>query len=253
MPHEMVGKTARRMGLASVAALALAAVAVIATARPGDRTLWPPQPGAATVRIWVVSHGWHAGVAIPRASAAAAAGRYGLPALAQLAARFEPYDWLELGWGEERFYRSTPTLASLDLGLALRALFSPGNRSVLHVVGLHASPEAVFRGSDVIAIELSEAGFTRLLAQLDATFARGENGAVSDLGGGLYGASRFFRADGSFHLFRVCNHWVADLLAAGGLPTAPIPSLLPQGLMLDLRWRAGLLPAGPAGATSSRR
>ena len=46
----------------------------------------------------------------------------------------------------------------------------------------------------------------------------------------------------AFHVFNVCNHWVARLLSAAGVPTAPVPATLPQGLLLDLKWRAGLTP-----------
>jgi hypothetical protein len=38
----------------------------------------------------------------------------------------------------------------------------------------------------------------------------------------------------------VCNHWIGDLLGAAGLPTNPVLSTLPRGLMLNLRWQAGL-------------
>jgi hypothetical protein len=40
----------------------------------------------------------------------------------------------------------------------------------------------------------------------------------------------------------VCNHWLADLLAAAGVSTAPVPATLPPGLFLDLEWRSGLRP-----------
>ena len=39
------------------------------------------------------------------------------------------------GWGDEGFYTRVPTTAELTTALALRALFRPGNPSVLHVVG----------------------------------------------------------------------------------------------------------------------
>jgi hypothetical protein len=62
-----------------------------------------------------------------------------------------------------------------------------------------------------------------------------------ELGPGLYGTSLFFRANGTFHLFHVCNHWIADLLDAAGVPTAPLLATLPSGLLLDLKWRSGLV------------
>jgi uncharacterized protein (TIGR02117 family) len=189
--------------------------------------------------VFVVSHGYHAGIVVPRALAADIAAQHRLEAVGRVAAQFEAHRSLEIGWGDEGFYTSVPTIASLTIRSALRALFMPGNPSVLHVVGLANDPRAAFPFADIARLELSVAGLERLLARIDATFAPGQQ----DLGPGLYGPSRFYRARGTFHLFNVCNHWVADLLDAAGVPTAPVLATLPPGLLLDLR-RSGavLLP-----------
>jgi Protein of unknown function (DUF2459) len=82
---------------------------------------------------------------------------------------------------------------------------------------------------------------------LDSSFARGKDNLMpEELGPGLYGTSLFFRANGAFHLFNVCNHWIARLLDAAGVPTAPVLATLPFGLLLDLRWRSSLVPLPPA-------
>ena len=236
---------ARRFGLGLAIAAALLAASALATARRGDRTLWPPAPGTLPIEILVVSHGYHAGIILPRAALAEAASRQGLAALGTLAARFAGFDRLEFGWGDEGFYREVPTAQSLTVALALRALFRPGNPSVLHVVGVGADPRAAFPNSDLVRLDLGEAGFGRLADKLDASFARGEGGLPVDLGPGLYGTSLFFRANGAFHLFNVCNHWLAGLLDAAGVPTAPVPATLPYGLLLDLEWRSGLARLPP--------
>ena len=41
---------------------------------------------------------------------------------------------------------------------------------------------------------------------------------------------------------RMCTHWVAEMLGAAGVPTAPVLDTFSSGLLLDLRWRAGLRP-----------
>jgi len=76
-----------------------------------------------------------------------------------------------------------------------------------------------------------------LVAKVDATFTRGDDGRPQDLGPGLYGPSLFYRAIGDFHFLHVCNHWVADVLDAAGVPTSPVLAILPQGLFLDLSMR----------------
>jgi rhamnogalacturonyl hydrolase YesR len=88
------------------------------------------------------------------------------------------------------------------------------------------------------AITLSDRGFQRLVEALDRSFARGEHTHVEEMGVGLYGPSLFYRAVGTFNLLNVCNHWVAQLLDAAGVPTNPVLATLPPGLLLDLSWRA---------------
>ena len=132
--------------------------------------------------------------------------------------------------------------------MALRALLLPNNRSVLHVVGLSNHPRLAFARLAMVQINVSQAGFAHLVERLDATFVREEGSDFPvELGPGLYGPSLFFGANGAFHLFHVCNHWIADLLNAAGLPTTPVLATLPAGLIFDLKWRAGVVPM-PAAA-----
>ena len=245
----MLRIVARRLGLGLLVVAALFAAVVVGTARWGDRSLWPPAPGAPVIEVAIVSHGYHSGIVLPSAALAEQASRRGLSALGYVVTRFADYDRLEIGWGDEGFYREVPTIGSLGVMLALRALFRPGNPSVLHVVGVKNDPSAVFPNSDVVRVGLGEPSLERVADRLEASFARDQDGLQPrELGAGLYGPSLFFRANGTFNIFRVCNHWIADLLDAAGVPTAPVLATLPFGLLLDLQWRSGLvrLPRSPA-------
>jgi uncharacterized protein (TIGR02117 family) len=227
------------MGLGAIAVL----VAAIATARSGDRSLYPAPSGTPVVEAFVVSNGYHSGIAIPRAALGEVARRDARAALTMIATRFAGYSWVELGFGEEAFYRGVPSVGSIDLALALRALFRPHNPSVIQVTGVLLDPPAAFPLADTVRIELSEAGFARMAQRLNASFAPTPSGLpADDLGPGLYGSSLFFRATGWFDVFNLCNHWVADLLDAAGVPTTPVLDTLAQGLFVDLRWRSGLAP-----------
>jgi uncharacterized protein (TIGR02117 family) len=227
-----------------LSALALGIIVLAgATARPGDPSLWPAKPDEPTAEIFVVSHGYHSGIAVSTAALAATALRRGDTALGLIAERFGGYPFIEFGWGEQNFYAAVPTVADVKIGLAARALFAPDNKSVVHVVGLPDTPRKVFASADIVGVALSEAGFARMLSALNATFALSEDPArLQVLGRGLYGPSLFFRANGAFHIFSVCNHWVADMLSAAGLPVTPVLDTVPPGLLLDLRLRAGLHP-----------
>jgi uncharacterized protein (TIGR02117 family) len=228
--------------IATVIAVAFL-LANLLTARWGNPALYPPLPHTPVVEVFVVSHGYHTDFVVSRTALGEIGSAHGLPALTAVAARFSAFSWLEIGWGEEEFYRSVPTAASLTAGLAARALLRPGNPSVLHVVGLSSNPRISFPAAQIVRVDLSEPGFARVSERLNATFAAAPGGvAIEDLGPGLYGPSLFFRATGNFNLFNVCNHWVASLLDAGGVPMAPMLATLPQGLLFDLRWRSGLVP-----------
>jgi uncharacterized protein (TIGR02117 family) len=179
---------------------------------------------------------------MPRDTLAEFASGRGYPALIAVTQRFKQYPFLEVGWGDEEFYRRVPTVGDLTLPIALRALFAPGNRSVLHVVGVHDDPARVFASGEVVRVTLSWNGFDQMLQKLDATFVPPRNGALPDAGRGLYGPSLFYPAVGTFSFMRVCNHWIAELLSAAGLPSTPVLDTFSRGLLLDLRWRAGLKP-----------
>jgi uncharacterized protein (TIGR02117 family) len=228
-----------RRGRLVAAALILALLAaVVVPLRRGDPALYPPPPGAPSIEVSVVSHGYHAGIVVAREVLARAAGENGLAALAEVAERFSAFPLLEIGWGDAGFYRGVPTIADLSVVEAMRALLLPGNASVLHVVGLRAPARDSFPVAEIATLELGREGFARLAREIDATLVR-ERDAVVELGPGLYGPSAFYRAVGAFHLGNVCNHWLARLLDAAGVPTHPVLATLPQGLILDLAWRAG--------------
>lgn len=244
----------RGLALGSVIGIAATVLVLAAltlfTARSGDAKLWPPAQGEPAVDIYLVSHGYHSGLVLPTALTSARAQWNGADMLAIVAEQFGAYPFIEIGWGEERFYASTPSAAQMSFGLAARALFLPGNASVLHVVGLHSPPREVFRHADIVRIRLSEAGFAAMLKKIDTTFApAGETPMPQVLGKGLYGPSLFYRARPGFHVFNVCNHWAADMLSAAGLPVTPVVDTLSAGLLLDLKIRAGLDRMPGASAT----
>ena len=241
---------AARIGLGLLALLGAFVLVAVSTARPGDPAIWPPRTASETVEIYVVSNGYHAGLALPRAALAELAGARGYEALLAITQRFSAYTWLEFGWGEREFYRSVPTIGHLTIPLAWRALFGPGNSPVVHVVGIGSDPVQMFPSAELVAIGISARGFGEVTARLNQALVPPAAGALPDLGPGLYGPSLFYPANGSFSILKVCNHWIADLLDAAGLPTTPVLATVAPGLMLDLRWRAGLRPRSRAqGAT----
>ena len=233
-------KTLRRFTCLVSLALLLAALACLATNRPGDPALYPSSAGDSGWRIHLADHGFHIGFVVARDDLAEVAQAQALPALIDVANRFRDYRFLEIGWGDGAFYRGPigPDLASART--IAQALSGTGGASVLHVVGLEREAAAAFPGAAIVEIELSRRGSEKLAAHIEATFARSPEGVALELGPGLYGPSLFYRATPVYSAANTCNHWVASGLNKAGLGVSMAPAAFSLGLRADLAWRGWL-------------
>ena len=212
--------------------LLLLALTVAITIRPGDPRLYPARPGEPTVTVFLIDNGYHSDIALP---GEALAKTRGVTAVA--ARKLTPNAWVLAGWGDARFYveRGWSVHRVLD---AFRALFKPGNPSVVRLIGLRAAPDAAWR-SGVTKIVLSEAGFRRLVGEIDRAFA-GDGRAPIPAAAPRAPDQLFFRSVQAFNLTHLCNEWAADALNAAGLGITPALDALPFGLKADLELRAWL-------------
>ena len=172
--------------------------------------------------VYVRSNGWHTAILVPRA-AVAATGL--LPETGHLPnARF-----LEFGWGDREYYPAPEA----TLGMTLRAALLP-TPSVIQMGGRDRLPETQGRVV-TLRVALTEAGFRNLVRAIADTFARAGGGPAEPVESGLYPESRFYAAEGTFHLFNTCNTWTARMLRAGGVPIASAGVMTAHDLMIRLR------------------
>jgi uncharacterized protein (TIGR02117 family) len=206
-------------------------IAAVATARPGDRRLYPATGD--TVTAYVLNYGFHTDIVLPADVVLARGGR-----LAEAARAAGNWRWLVIGWGDESFY--TGTGMSLErVGDGLRALFWPGNKSVIRFTGLNVQPDKAYQSTDAAALALSPEGFEAMARSIEASFAAAPGEALASSGmRDMPGV--FFPSRESFSALRMCNNWTSDQLAAAGLPTTPMVDGLSALLALDLSWRAGV-------------
>lgn len=218
-----------------LAPLAVGAVLIAGNAagcaytRPGDPELYPAKPGEPAVTLYLVNNGFHTNLAMPRERVL---GRGG-PA-AQALASLPPEPWVLAGFGDAVFYKERG--AGLKrFGSALRAMFAPGNRSLINLETLEAAPPQLFEARHIAPVRLSEAGFEKLAGELDESFKL-QDGRVIDAGPGIErpAQSRFFEGSLSFSVKRICNHWVGNLLGEAGVPIRPVAATHPRGLMRDV-------------------
>jgi uncharacterized protein (TIGR02117 family) len=172
--------------------------------------------------LYVVGHGKHTGIVVKRVDLVAL-----LPSLAKDIGR-EGY--VEIGWGEERYYQAGTGTVSL----ALRAAFWP-NTSVLQLVAFPGPPGSHFTQAEVVELPVDEAGYGAALAFVAGTFTRAPDGVPVRLGPALYGEGWFYRAEGSFHLFNNCNSWVAKAIETTGYPVSGALTLTAGELLGQVR------------------
>lgn len=199
----------------------------VITARHGDRALYPATGD--TVTIYILNNGFHTDIALP---ADEVARHGGILAQAGRAANGAP--WQVYGWGDQGFY----TAKGFSVARAfdgLRALFVPGNPSVIRVFGSDRRPDLAYQG--VTAVTLSRAGFDAMTAHMDASFTTMAGAPVA---APVIADEAFFMSPEHFSIARLCNNWTSDQLSAAGLKTAPLFDGLAPVLALDLRLRDGV-------------
>ena len=220
------------MGIVRILMHFFLVVACCACAAP-VKDLFPAGDNASTKPIYLVSHGWHAGIVLRRAD---------IPAdLWPENVNFPYTEFLEVGWGDKQYYQ-TP---DAHFGITLRAALWPTS-SVLHIVGFSGAVAAYYSSSEIIEIKLSESGFELLSRYIAASFARDVSGQARPLGRGLYGNSRFYLSRESYHLFNTCNVWTARALHAAGVPITPSFSITVDQLMAQTQTFGEVVRSKPA-------
>ena len=216
-------RTKRPLWLA--AALLAAGIVSVLVVSLGCRSTGPvPPPSASdsTVAIYLVEHGWHAGIAIRRTDIP--------PGAWAVRSDFPDAAFLEVGWGDATYYPHPDPGA----GTLLKAGLLP-TESVLHVAAFRRDPVAVFGHRTVIRIPISTAGRDALLAFIREEHARRDNESVIPIGPGLYGDSRFYAGTTRYHALNNCNTWVAQALRTAGCAMAPARALTVRALLAQAR------------------
>lgn len=216
----MVSTAERNLTQGCIVLLALAL-----TACSGKPYVVEPEQNGEAVRLnrlFVASHGWHTGLIIP--------ARHLNDVVPDLAGRFGPVDYYELGWGDKAFYQAQ----EITTGITLQAIFlSQG--AVLHVVAVPGDPQAYFSGSEVLETCISESELASLKAFLANSFARGSAGQVVVLSKGIYSDSQFYGGEGRYYLLNTSNKWTAKALRSAGLDISPALMLTAGSVVNFLR------------------
>ena len=190
------------------------------------------QPAGKT--IYIVGHGWHTGIVLPVRDIS--------PEIWPEVRDYQNLDYVEFGWGDEGFYRAKKITPSL----VAKAAFLP-TPSVMHVAGFPGRVLSFYEASDVIELQLEDDQFDEMCRFLSDSFERDLSGRSENLGPGLYGASKFYRARGKYYVPKTCNIWTAKALRAAGQPVMTPVSLTADSLLRQTRWIGNDLQQSPSG------
>ncbi len=211
--------------------------ATLATAHYGDAALYPPQPGSPRVEVFVASNIYHSGIVLPRDAMSRPPAGANCRRWRRSLRGSMNIPRLEFGWGDEGFYTRVPTTNELTTALAL-----------VRCRGRAIRRCSMWSGSSSLrARPIRMPAWSRLRSGRPASSAS----PARSMRPSRVPRWRYRRAwprpraepvlpgGRRFPPFRVCNHWIADLLDAAGVPTAPVLATMPQGSLWDLTWRAG--------------
>lgn len=119
---------------------------------------------------------------------------------------------IDIGWGDEEFYR----YPGFDSGLAWKALFYP-TPSTLRVEGIYISKEQYFDVSEIVVeLKIKKEQLKILLKYITETILINEKGEHEILSTEFLNQVYFFKANGNYHLFNTCNTWLAGGLKKAG-------------------------------------
>jgi len=191
-----------------IAGMAFLAVLAFSAAALGWRMIAPIRvaalPNGQCTEVSLDTNGWHTDIVFPAA----------------ILSRDHPFRRLypsartfSVGWGDRDAYR----FADKDPWLNLWAVVPP-SPTLLHV-SADSAPDALGGGPSVA---ISRAGADGLAAFIDRSLSRDARGDAIVVGPGYQARSVFVESPDEFHIFRLCNQWIAEALKAAGLPVSPL-------------------------------
>jgi len=205
-------------------AASLGALGALLTWRTPPAPDLAPRPPEAGVAVRLLDNGFHTDLALPRRPLEARGGP-----LAQAVRSLGPGDWVRVGWGDAKFYVDQSPISD-RLPDGARAFFRPGNPSVVMLDPETGDPGEGVDPAQVVALAVSPAGFSRMAGRIEASLAL--SGGAPRVAAARPGEdTRFFASRETFSLVHLCNHWTAQVMAAGGVGVRPVRSVLSVEVM----------------------
>ena len=142
---------------------------------------------------------------------------------------FGDYQFVDIGWGDEKFYQHP----GFNLFLAFRALFIPTS-SVVRIQAYSNSIEKYLQISDAaLKISITSAQYEKILNYINQSFELRDKEAIITSENKNW-RIKFLKSNLKYHLFFTCNTWIAYALKEGGVEIAPAGIITVQQLFNNL-------------------
>jgi uncharacterized protein (TIGR02117 family) len=161
-------------------------------------------PEADKITVYVVQQAWHTGIVLPVQKIN--------PEIWPEVSTFEEKKYVDVSWGDEKFYQAPGN----SVLLAARAILCP-TQSVMRIYPFSISISSAYTSeARFLELELTHQQFDRLTLFFVNSLKRDESNQT--IASEAYGKSRyFFLSKRKYHLFRTCNTWVALAFKQAGL------------------------------------
>ncbi len=153
--------------------------------------------------VYVVQQAWHTGIVLKTSGIS--------PETCPGIEKYKQYTYLDISWGDERYYQHIDP----GIGLALRAVLFP-TTAVIKYTGIRSSVTRYYKHSNLVQIVLDSTRFNSLCMYISKSFQRDSLNRI--IPSTAYGkAEHFYLAKQEYHLFRTCNTWVIAAFEKAGL------------------------------------
>ncbi|PHQ65425.1 MAG: hypothetical protein COB99_04080 [Sulfurimonas sp.] len=170
--------------------------------------------------IFVVNNGWHAGIVVKLKDINSSQWK--------IEPTFKEFKYIEIGWGDEDYYKSSDP----SIWITLKAGLVPTS-SVLHLRAISQYELNRISEDKIVKLTISEKGFSKLSLFIQNSFAKKKNKLIA-LSKGLYPNSIFYLSSKKYHIFNTCNVWTAQALHSAGVDITPFVSITTDNLFSQL-------------------
>ncbi|MCC5941729.1 MAG: DUF2459 domain-containing protein [Balneolaceae bacterium] len=191
------------------------------------KDLYPDDDELRPIPVYIISHGWHVGIAIEKEQIEPFLPKH---------ERMPQAELLKFGWGDNRYY----TDSEAGFGLMMRAALLP-TRSVIHVVGIDMAVENYFSRSSIVKVQITVDGAEKLAEFISDRFRLDDEGMPRFASEGLYRNSTFFEARGLYFVPKTSNTWTARALRKTGYPITPFYAITSGNVIQQARKDGELL------------